>query len=107
VQDSADFDHPIFGGAVEEEVTSAPTVPCNMERAEARHDLVARSRSGDIEAVRELTDCLHQRIPINRGLSRPEILGCPLEDVCEVDFSDSAEANAPLPRYHEMSFACA
>jgi hypothetical protein len=68
---------------------------------------VARFRSGYIGALRELADRLHQRIPIDRSLSRPEILSGPLEDVCEVDFSDSAEANAPLLRDHEMSFAYA
>jgi len=30
VQDSADFNDPTFDGAVEEEVTSAPAMPCNM-----------------------------------------------------------------------------
>jgi hypothetical protein len=30
VQDSADFNDPTFDGPVEQEVTSAPTIPCNM-----------------------------------------------------------------------------
>jgi hypothetical protein len=107
VKDSADFNNPIFDGAVEQKVTSVPTMPCNMERAEPWHDLVSRSGSGYIGALRELADRPHQSIPVDRSLSRPEILGGPPQDVCEVDFSDSAEANAPLPRDHEMSFACA
>jgi hypothetical protein len=63
--------------------------------------------SGHIWAFREFADSLRQGIAINRGLSRPEILTCPLEDICEIDFSDSAEANAPWPRDHDMSFVCA
>jgi len=42
VQNSADFYDLPFGDPVEEEVTSAPTVPGNVKRTEARHDLVAR-----------------------------------------------------------------
>jgi len=42
VQDTADFNDPTFDDSVEEEVTSAPTVPCNMDRVEAPHDLVTR-----------------------------------------------------------------
>ena len=66
----------------------APTVPSNMKHAEARHDVVARSGSGDIGAVRELAHGLHQGMAIDRSLSRPEILSCPPDDVCEIDFSD-------------------
>ena len=106
VQDTADFNDPTFDDAVEEEVTSTPTVPCNMERAEATHNLVARFRSGYIGAVRQLADSLQQRIPVDCSLPRPEILSGPPKDVCEIDFSDSGEANAPL-RGHEVSFTCA
>jgi hypothetical protein len=42
VQDSTDFDHPLVDDAIQQEVPSAPSVPGDMERAEARHDLVAR-----------------------------------------------------------------
>jgi hypothetical protein len=30
VQDSADFNNPVFDGAVKQEVTAAPTMPCDM-----------------------------------------------------------------------------
>src|SRR5207245_8275844 len=43
LQDSADFDDPAFDGAMKEKVAPAPAVPGDMERAEARHHVVARS----------------------------------------------------------------
>ena len=105
VQNSADFNDPTFSGAIEENVTAASAVSCDVERAEAWHDLVAISRSGYIGALRQLAYRLDQRIAIHRGLPRAEILCCPLEDVCKIHFSNSAEANAPSPGNHEMSFA--
>lgn len=40
-QDSAHFDDAPFGDTIEQKMTSTPAVPGNMERMEARHDLVA------------------------------------------------------------------
>ena len=79
-----------------------PAVPGNVERAEARHDSVARLRSGYIGAGRKLADRPNERVSINSRLPRAEILGCPCEDVCEIELCDSAEANAPVLLDHRM-----
>jgi hypothetical protein len=105
VEYPADFNDPAFHGAIEEKMATAPTVPSYMERAQARRDVISCSRSGRIGTFREFADRLHQGIAIDRGLSRPEILIRPFEDICEIDFRGSAEANAPLPRDHDTSFA--
>lgn len=107
VQDSTDFHDPASHDAIQEKVATVTAVPSHMERPEAGHDVVSRSGSGHVGAFREFADGLQQSVTIDRGLSRPEILGCPLEDVCEIDFSDNAETNAPLLRDHGMSVACA
>src|SRR5580700_7181254 len=86
-------------------MASTPAVPGNVERAQPRHDLVARLRSGYIGTVRKLADRPNQRVAINPRLPRAEILGCPLEDVSEVELRDRAEAYAPRLLDHGPSFA--
>jgi hypothetical protein len=102
VQDTTDFDDPAFDSPIQEEVTSRPTMPGNMECAEARHDLVARFRSRDVGTVGKLADRPNECVPIDPGLPRAEILSCPLQNVCEIEFGDSAKANAPPSFAHEM-----
>ena len=45
VQDSTDLDDMPVADAVEEEVTTAPTAPRDVQCPEARHDVVAGLRS--------------------------------------------------------------
>jgi hypothetical protein len=85
VQDTADFNDPPVDDPIQEEVASTPAVQGNMESAKARPDLAARLRSGYIGTIRKFADRPNQRVPINPRLSRAEILGCPLEDVCEIE----------------------
>jgi hypothetical protein len=89
-------------------VTRFPIGPVengNMERAEARHDLIARLRSRRFGTVRKLAERLQKRVPVNPRLPRPEILRRPREDVREIELSDCAEANTPSSLDHVTSFA--
>src|ERR1700674_4017260 len=104
VQDATDLNDPTLNDPVNQEVTSAAAVPGSVERADARHDVVACLRSGDVRTVREFADRLKERVPIDPGLPRAEILCRPFEDVCEIEFCGSAKANAPSPLGHEGSF---
>jgi hypothetical protein len=104
VQDAADLDDPPFDDPIHEEVAPASPVPGDMERAEARHDLVARLRAGQIGTARQLADCADERVPINPGLPLAEAFGCLLQDVCEIELCDSAETNAPPRAIMESSF---
>jgi len=107
VQDASDFDEPSWSYPVQEEVTSATTMSRNVERAEARHDLVSDLGPGNVGTVGKLADRLNKRIPIESGLPRAEILSRPFEDICEIELCRSAEANAPFPLDHEALFGCA
>ena len=107
MQDACDFDHSVSDNPVQEEVTSATTMSRNVERAEARHDLVSDLGPGNVGTVGKLADRLNKRVPIESGLPRAEILSRPFEDICEIELCRSAEANAPFPLDHEALFGCA
>src|SRR5262249_34828146 len=104
VQDAADLDTPC-DNTIYEQVTSPPTAPGNMERTQTRHDLVARFRSSHIGAMRKFADRTQERGAIHSGLARPKVIGRPSENVREIEFSDSAETNAPSWPDHLRSFA--
>jgi hypothetical protein len=105
VQDSTNLDDVLVADAVEEEVTTAPTAPGDVQCPEARHDIVAGLRPCYARVIRKLAHRLKQRIPIGPGLPRAKILGRPLDYVCEFEFSDGAETNMPLFLGHQPSFA--
>jgi hypothetical protein len=48
---------------------------------------------------------LNERVPVESGLTRAEILSGPFEDICEIEFCRSAEANAPFPLDHEAYYS--
>jgi hypothetical protein len=50
-------------------------------------------------------DGLNDRVSIDAGLPRAEALNRPLENICEVELRDRAEANAPLRLVHEIHSA--
>src|ERR1700674_5319423 len=106
VQDATDLNDPTLNDPVNQEVTSAAAVPGSVDGADARHDVVACPRSSDVRTVREFADRLKERVPINPGLPRAEILCRPLENVCEIELCGGAKANAPSPLGHKVSFTC-
>ena len=103
MQDACDFDHSVSDDPVQEEVTSTPAVSGNMQRTQAGIDLAAGFGPPHVGTVGEFTDRLDECLPIEAGLSRPETLRRPAEDVCEIEFCPNAEANAPFPLGHEIS----
>ncbi len=100
MQDAPDFDDPSWSYPVQKEVTSATTASRNMKRAEAPHDLVSGLGPSNVGTVAKLADRLNERIPVESGLARAEILSGPFEDVREIELCRSAEANAPFPLDH-------
>jgi hypothetical protein len=103
VQDTDDFDRPFFCYPVHQEMTSTTSMSRNVKRAETRHDLVSGVRARDIGTFDKFADRLNERIPIDSGLSRAEILSGPFEDIRKIELCDSAETNAPSPLGHEAA----
>jgi hypothetical protein len=103
VQDADDFDRPFFCYPVHQEVTSATTVSRDVERAETRHDLVSGLGPHNIGTFDKFADRLNERVPIDSGLSRAEILSGPFEDIRKIELCGSAETNAPSLLGHEAS----
>jgi hypothetical protein len=99
VQNSADFYDLPLGDPVEEEVTSAPTVPGDVKRTEARHDVVARLRADQIGTVRKLADRPNQRIAIGFGTVARRSFSA----VHVRMFAKSSSATAPRLRRHLAS----
>jgi hypothetical protein len=104
MQDAAYLDRSPANDAIQKEVSSAPTVPSDVKNAGARHDLVASFRPRYVGAVHKLSHRTNDRIAINSGLLDAKIIGCPPENVCEVELCRNAELNAPFPLGHAVSF---
>jgi hypothetical protein len=103
VQDAPNFDDHSWSYPVQKEVTSATTISRDVERAEALHDLVSGLRASNVGTIGKFADRLNERVPVESGLPRAEILSSPFEDICEVELCGRAEANAPFPLDHEAA----
>lgn len=103
VQDADDFDRPFCCYPVYQEVTSTTPRSRNVKRAETRHDLVSGIGPRDSGTFDKFADRLNERIPIDSGLSRAEILSGPFDDIRKIELCESAETNAPSPLGHETS----
>jgi hypothetical protein len=100
VQDSYDFDRCFRGHPVHQEVTSAPTVSCNVDRAKTSLDLISSVGACDIGTFGKFANRLNERLLKGTRLSRTKILIGPFDDVRKVEFSGGTEANAPCPLGH-------
>jgi hypothetical protein len=100
VQDSYDFDCYSRGHPVHQEVTSAPTMPRDVERTKTRHDLTSGFGACNIGTVGKFANRLNECVPVDSRLPRAKILGGPFDDIRKVEFCGSAEANAPSPLGH-------
>jgi hypothetical protein len=103
VQDAHDLDRPFRDNPIHQKMAAAKTVPRNMQRTEAGHDLVSRSRPRSIGTIGKFTDSLSECVPISSGLPQSEVLGGPPYDICEIELCRGAEANAPLAFGHETT----
>jgi hypothetical protein len=100
VQDSYDFDRHSRGDPVHQEVTSAPTMPRDVERAKTRHDFPSGFGARNVGTVGKLANRLNQRVPIDTRLPRAKVLSGPFDDIRKVKFCSSAEADAPSSLGH-------
>jgi hypothetical protein len=103
VQDSHDFDRCFWGYPVHQEVTSAPTMVRNVDRAKAWQDIISSFGACNIGTFGKFANRLNERILIDTRLSRAKILSGPLDDIRKVEFCGSAEADAPSPLGHPRS----
>jgi hypothetical protein len=103
VQDTDDFDRRLGCNPVHQEVTSATSVPCGVERVKTPHDLVSGAGPRNVRTVRKFADRPNERVPIDSGLSGPEILGGPFQDIRKIELCGSAETNAPFLLGHEAT----
>ena len=107
VQDSYDFDRCFWGHPVHQEVTSAPTVSRNVDRAKTWHDLISGFGARNIGTFGKFANRLNERILIDTRLSRAKVLSGPFDDIRKVEFCGSAEADAPSPLDHWGSYPAA
>ena len=107
VQDSYDFDRCFWGHPVHREVTSAPTVSRNVDRAKTWHDLISSFGARNIGTFGKFANRLNERILIDTRLSRAKVLSGPFDDIRKVEFCGSAEADAPSPLDHWGSYPAA
>ena len=105
VEDAHDFDRALGRDAIHEEVASAPTASCNVERAKTRRDFVPGFGACNLRTIGEFANRLNQHVPIDAGLSRPEIFSGPFQNIRKIDFRGSAETDAPLLPGHTALFA--
>ena len=89
-----------WGHPVHQEVTSAPTVSRNVDRAKTWHDLISGFGARNIGTFGKFANRLNERILIDTRLSRAEIFSGPFDDIRKVEFCGSAEADAPFPLGH-------
>jgi len=100
VQDAYDFDRCVWDHPVHQEVTSAPTMSSNVDRAETWHDLISSFGPRDIGTFGKFANRLNERTVIDTRLLRAKILGGPFDDIRKVEFRGSAEADVPSPLGH-------
>jgi hypothetical protein len=100
VQDSYDFDRCFWNHPVHHEVTSAPTVSRNVDRAKTWHDLISSLGARNIGTRGKFANRLNERILIDTRLSRAKVLSGPFNNIRKVEFCGSAEADAPSPLGH-------
>ncbi len=103
VRDADDFDRPFGCYPIHQEVTSATSVSRDVERAEARHDLVSGLGARDVGTFDKFADRLNERVSINSRLSVAEILGGPFQDIRKIELCGSAETNTPFLLSHEAT----
>ena len=104
VKDAHDFDRALWRCAVHDEVASAPTVSCNVERTDTRQDIVPDFGARNVRAIGEFANRSNQYVTINPRLSQPKILGGPFQNIGEIDFCGGAEADTPLLPGHTDLF---
>jgi hypothetical protein len=100
VQDSYDFDRCFRGHPVHQEVASAPTMSCNVDRAKTWHDLISSLGACNIRTFGKFSNRLNERLLIDTRLLRAKILSGPFDDIRKVEFRDGTEANTPFPLGH-------
>jgi hypothetical protein len=100
VEDSHDFYRPSARRAVHQKVASTPTVPSDVERAKARHDLISILGARNIGAIGECANRLNEQVPVDARLAIAKILRGPFDDIRKVEFCGSAETNAPFSLDH-------
>lgn len=103
VQDADDLDRPSGCYPIHQEVTSATSVPCDMERAKTRHDLVSDFGARDVGTFDKFADRLNERVSIDPCLSGTEILGGPFQNIRKIELCGGAETNTPFLPGHEAT----
>jgi hypothetical protein len=105
VQDAHDFDRAVWRPTVHQEVTSAATAPCDVQRAKTGQDLFAGLGARNIGTIGKLANGLNERVAIDARLPHAKTLSGPSDDVREVDLGGGAETDAPSPLGHRKVYS--
>lgn len=103
VQDADNFDRRFGSNPVHQEVTSATSVSCDVERVKTLHDLVSGPGPRNVRTVHKFADRPNERVPTDSRLSVAEILGGPFQDIRKIELCGSAETNTPFLLRHEAT----
>jgi hypothetical protein len=98
VQDSYDFDRCFRGHPVHQEVASAPTMSCNVDRAKTWHDLISSLGACNIWTFGKFANRLNERLLIDTRLLRAKFSVVHL-----TMFAKSSSATAPRRTRHFRS----
>ena len=80
VQNPEDVDRSLAGKTIEDEMSPTALVPCDMQRAQARLNLVASVAVGHKRIGGQCAERVDERLAIDRCLLSPELLDGPLND---------------------------
>ena len=94
VQNPEDVDRTLAGKTIADETTTV-LVPCDMERAQARLNLVASVAVGHERIGGQCAERDDERLAIDGCLASPELLGRPLKDGHKVVLGWLGQANVP------------
>jgi hypothetical protein len=95
VQNPEDVDRTLAGKTIEHEMSTTALVPCDVERAQARLNLVACVAVGNKRIGGQCAERVDERLAIDRCLLSPELLGRPVKDGHKVVLGWLGQANAP------------
>jgi hypothetical protein len=96
VENAHDFDHLTSGGAVHDEMPSAPAFAGDVQAAQAALDFIARGAALDVGSCMQRRQRLRQRRLINPDLPLAERIGGLAQDAGEVGLSFVAKPYTPL-----------
>ena len=101
VEDAYNRDRVISLSAIQDKVTTASSMQGDVQRANARSNLIASSGAGNVRAIGKLAKGCTERFIVTPRLVRSKVCCCPAQDGGKIAICQVAESNSPSPAGHE------